>query len=112
MSDPFDALRRDVSYLGRVLGDTLVEQEGPGLFELEEQIRALAKARRAGGRDAREASRKLTATVRAMDTRMAERVVDGTWDIRSLGFGLEFVSRPHLKGRIALAAPTWKLFPM
>jgi hypothetical protein len=43
---------------------------------------------------------------------MAERVVDGTWDIRSLGFGLEFVSRPHLKGRIALAAPTWKLFPM
>jgi len=25
MADPFDSLRRDVTYLGHVLGDTLVE---------------------------------------------------------------------------------------
>ena len=34
MADPFDALRRDVSYLGRILGDTLVEQEGSELLDL------------------------------------------------------------------------------
>ena len=28
MADPFDALRRDISDLGHILGDTLVEQEG------------------------------------------------------------------------------------
>ena len=44
--DPFDALRRDINDLGHVLGDTLVEQEGEGLLELEESIRALAKLRR------------------------------------------------------------------
>ncbi|MDF2697340.1 MAG: Phosphoenolpyruvate carboxylase [Labilithrix sp.] len=47
MALPFDSLRRDVSYLGRILGDTLVEQEGKELLDLEETIRALAKARRA-----------------------------------------------------------------
>ncbi|HSO34806.1 MAG TPA: phosphoenolpyruvate carboxylase [Labilithrix sp.] len=46
MADPFDALRRDISDLGHILGDTLVEQEGPGLLALEESIRALAKRRR------------------------------------------------------------------
>lgn len=46
MSDPFDALRRDISDLGHVLGDTLVEQEGKSLLDLEESIRALAKTRR------------------------------------------------------------------
>src|ERR1043165_2107759 len=46
MGDPFDALRRDISDLGRVLGETLVEQEGGSLLELEETIRGLAKLRR------------------------------------------------------------------
>ena len=41
MTDPFDALRRDISDLGHTLGDTLVEQEGTDLLELEESIRAL-----------------------------------------------------------------------
>ena len=46
MGDPFDSLRRDISDLGYILGDTLVEQEGPALLELEEAIRGLAKLRR------------------------------------------------------------------
>ncbi|MBX3192778.1 MAG: phosphoenolpyruvate carboxylase, partial [Labilithrix sp.] len=73
MSDPFDALRRDVSELGHVLGETLVEQEGPALLELEEQIRALAKERRKKGRRGA-ASRRMREAVEALDARDAERV--------------------------------------
>jgi hypothetical protein len=36
--------------LGRVLGEALVEQEGPDLFDLEERIRTLAIRRRRGPR--------------------------------------------------------------
>ena len=79
MALPFDALRRDVSYLGRILGDTLVEQEGKGLLDLEETIRALAKARRAqdAAHDverARATAKKLIDIVRQLDTTVAERV--------------------------------------
>ncbi len=42
-------LRADVSYLGRLLGDVLVEQGGQGLLDAEEEARALAKALRADG---------------------------------------------------------------
>lgn len=70
--DPFDALRRDVDYLGRVLGDTLVEQEGADLLAVEEQVRALAKARRTAPH--RRAADDLRATLAALDLRTAENV--------------------------------------
>lgn len=73
MSDPAEALRRDVSYLGHVLGETLVELEGEALLALEEEIRALAKARRARGRRAAAAA-EMEARVRALDLPTAERV--------------------------------------
>ena len=71
MADRFDALRKDVSYLGRVLGDTLLEQEGERLFDVEEMIRALSKERRAGERDAEQ---RLEKVVAALDVDLAERV--------------------------------------
>lgn len=79
MAVPFDALRRDVSYLGHVLGDTLVEQEGEELLDLEETIRALAKARRAheAAHDverARATAKELSDLIGQLDTEVAERV--------------------------------------
>jgi phosphoenolpyruvate carboxylase len=43
-----DALSEQVHRLGDLLGETLVEQEGRALFERVEEVRALAKAHRAG----------------------------------------------------------------
>ena len=51
MSEPAegrDRLSEQVHLLGDLLGQTLIEQEGIGLFGLVEEIRALAKAHRAG----------------------------------------------------------------
>lgn len=73
MADPFEALRRDISDLGHILGDTLVEQEGTPLLELEESIRALAKTRRR--RDRRGPSAKsMRAIIEALDAPSAERL--------------------------------------
>jgi phosphoenolpyruvate carboxylase len=48
MSVERDALSEQIHLLGDLLGQTLVEQEGQPLFDLVEEIRALAKAHRGG----------------------------------------------------------------
>ena len=73
MSGPFDALRKDVSFLGRLLGETLVEQEGAALLDIEEHIRALAKERRSKHRCS-DVSQRMEDTIRQLDTPTAERV--------------------------------------
>ena len=73
MTDPFELLRRDISELGRLLGDTLVEQEGTQLFELEESVRALAKERRKHDRRGT-AAKRMREAVEALDAPTAERV--------------------------------------
>lgn len=45
-------LSRDIHLLGDLLGETLQAQGGAALFDSEEHVRALAKARRAGDADA------------------------------------------------------------
>lgn len=73
MADPFELLRRDISELGRLLGDTLVEQEGKALYELEESIRALAKERRKHDRRGT-AAKRMREAIEALDAPTAERV--------------------------------------
>jgi phosphoenolpyruvate carboxylase len=63
-SRPEDALRANVRLLGETLGQVLVEQEGPELLELVEEIRTLARAGRRG--DAQAAVR-LAETVAGLD---------------------------------------------
>ncbi len=73
--DPSDLLRRDVSMLGHLLGDTLVEQEGRDFFDLEERIRALAKRRRGStGRARARDTAALRDAIAALSTTDAERV--------------------------------------
>jgi phosphoenolpyruvate carboxylase len=75
MSDPAEALRRDVSMLGEILGEVLVEQEGRALFECEESIRALSKGRRAAeGRARASATSALRGAIGSLGTDLAERV--------------------------------------
>lgn len=38
-----EPLRRDINLLGHVLGQVLIEQEGEGLFDAEEELRLLCK---------------------------------------------------------------------
>jgi phosphoenolpyruvate carboxylase len=46
--DQKQRLSANIRTLGNLLGETIIEQEGQEIYELEEQIRALAKAWRAG----------------------------------------------------------------
>jgi phosphoenolpyruvate carboxylase len=43
-----EPLRQDINLLGRVLGQVLIEQEGRGLFDTEEEVRLLCKRLRFG----------------------------------------------------------------
>ena len=54
MAGERDRLSEEIHRLGNLLGETLVEQEGRALFDLVEEVRALAKAHRAGDETAGE----------------------------------------------------------
>ena len=43
-----EPLRQNINFLGRVLGQVLIEQEGRGLFDTEEEVRLLCKRLRFG----------------------------------------------------------------
>ena len=49
--DPQDRLRSTSRFLGNLLADTIIEQEGQAIFDLEEEIRDLAKRWRSGETD-------------------------------------------------------------
>jgi phosphoenolpyruvate carboxylase len=72
-TDPFEPHRRDVSTLGRILGEALIEQEGRAFFDLEERIRTLSKQRR-GAKHREKAAAELRSAIAALDTPTAERV--------------------------------------
>ncbi len=53
-TDSQERLRYWIRTLGNLLGETIIEQEGQEIFDLEEEIRALAKAWRGGDRQAQD----------------------------------------------------------
>jgi phosphoenolpyruvate carboxylase len=59
-----DLLRRDVRFLGGLLDDVIRDLEGPDALALVEEVRSLARQRRAGGHDA---ERLLAARIEALD---------------------------------------------
>ncbi|HKQ70378.1 MAG TPA: phosphoenolpyruvate carboxylase [Polyangiaceae bacterium] len=69
-------LRRDVRWLGRLLGEVLIELEGGDLFLLEERIRKLAISRRRGPREERgDAAKALLETLADLPSEKAEPVI-------------------------------------
>ncbi|MBI1295756.1 phosphoenolpyruvate carboxylase [bacterium] len=56
-------LRQTIRLLGNLLGETIIEQEGQAVFDLEEEIRALSKAQRSGDP---EAGQQITAITREL----------------------------------------------
>ena len=55
MNEPgYSSLRGNVSFLGRLLGDTISAAEGPDFLALIEQIRGLSKSAREGSAEARD----------------------------------------------------------
>ncbi len=72
MRESQDALSERIHLLGDLLGQTLIEQEGRELFDLEEEVRALAKAYRGG--DAAAGAR-LLSRVQALPVAHAHAVV-------------------------------------
>ncbi len=52
MTEPNEILSEQIHLLGDLLGQTIIEQEGPALFDLVEECRGLAKARRGGDAEA------------------------------------------------------------
>ena len=63
-----DLLRRDVRFLGGLLDDVIRDLEGPPALALVEEVRSLARQRRAGGHDA---ERLLAARIEALDEKQA-----------------------------------------
>ncbi|MCL4863690.1 MAG: phosphoenolpyruvate carboxylase [Caldilineaceae bacterium] len=55
ITDQQDRLRTSIRLLGNLLGETIIEQEGLAIFELEETLRALTKAWRGGDQQAQAA---------------------------------------------------------
>src|SRR5262245_26853249 len=69
-------LRRDVRWLGRLLGEVLIELEGEELFALEEKIRKLAILRRRGPREERgRAAEELQAALADLSSEQAAPVI-------------------------------------
>ena len=72
-SDKDAPLGREVSLLGQILGDVLVEQEGRALFETVETIRELSKRIRGEGRP--QDIRRMEEVIRRLDERTARSVI-------------------------------------
>jgi phosphoenolpyruvate carboxylase len=68
-----EPLRRDINLLGRVLGQILIEQEGKGVFDAEEEVRLLCKRLRFDYDP--ELDERLRQKIGSMDAEQLQRIV-------------------------------------
>jgi len=73
-----------IRLLGDMLGEVLVEQESESLFQTEERIRLLAKARRGGDAAAAEALPRVVAGLTANEARVAATAFAVYFDLINL----------------------------
>lgn len=77
-------ISHNIHLLGDLLGKVLSELESPQLFETEEKIRALAKARRAGDGDAAEHLRQNVSALKNADARVVAAAFTSYFDLVNL----------------------------
>lgn len=87
-SSVIQSLQMDISQnihlLGDLLGKVISELESPELFEIEERIRALAKARRSGNKDAAEGLQQYVSSLKNEDARVVAAAFAAYFDLVNL----------------------------
>ena len=79
-----ELLRRDVRFLGDMLGEVIVELAGSGAFDLVEQIRMLARDRRAGKHGAEPALAERIETLDAPQARVVAQAFSIFFDLANI----------------------------
>ncbi|MCZ2127618.1 MAG: phosphoenolpyruvate carboxylase [Anaerolineales bacterium] len=77
-------ISENIHLLGGLLGEVISELESPRLFEIEESIRALAKARRGGDAQAEAELRKRVSQLSAADSRVVASAFAAYFDLVNL----------------------------
>ncbi|MCS7251427.1 MAG: phosphoenolpyruvate carboxylase [Anaerolineae bacterium] len=77
-------LWRDIRLLGDLLGEVIREQAGPEGFELEEQVRRLARARRTDDKEAEQALRELLERLTTPELKVIARAFTIFFDLANL----------------------------
>ncbi len=79
-----EALDREIRFLGRLLGQVIREQAGEELYQLEEEVRLAARARRAGQPGAEERLKSRVAALSESEARMVSRAFTIFFDLANL----------------------------
>lgn len=95
MSTHHTELRRQVNFLGTLLGETIVEQEGERLFALVERVRHLAKAGREGDAAAQETLLQLIEALPLEDARVVVKAFASFFQLVNLAEDQERVRVLH-----------------
>jgi len=77
-------ISQNIHLLGDLLGKVISELESPELFEIEEHIRTLAKARRSGKKDAAEQLQQTVSSLRNEDARVVAAAFTAYFDLVNL----------------------------
>ncbi len=98
------ALSQDIKFLGNLLGQIIREQHGERAFELVEEVRAVAKARRAGDPDAARALARITRDASQEDQMILTKAFGNYFQLINIAEDLERIRvlrQREMKGSMA-----------